>query len=434
MPAGSIFALSKGLRDLEPATRTEIERAYIDTLAVLCAGWEEPVSQAVRRTYPAIRPPWADPDVVADAEAAALVWGTAAHALDYDDVHMTSVTHPSAVLIPAIEAAVRLAPEASDRKADAFAVGLAVNVGLGNAMGFAHYAKGWHATSTLGAVAAGAAIAHLFELDERAFRSALAIAAAQSGGLQRSFGTMTKPLQAGLAAQAGVRAARLAKAGVQGPEDVFTGANGFLAVFEARPDARLDLDVGAAVAGLSRKLFACCYMAHRPVAGAIRLHHEGIAPILANPDVRVEVEVPPGCLKALTVDIPTTGSEAKFSGKYTVAYALTTGHLDLSAFLPDSFGRQDIIDLAQRVSLKETAAAGDAGVGIDRGCVSVSLVDEGAVTASATVEHYPGSPASPITDAELDAKLADCVAMGAPRETGLAARFRSMAKQFAGNA
>ena len=248
MPVGRIFSLSRKLDRLAAATADEIERAYTDTLAVLCAGWDEPVTQAVRRAYPRVGAPWDEVDG-AEPEATALVWGTAAHALDYDDVHMTSVTHPSAVLIPAIEAAARSAPELRDRRSTAFALGLAVNVGLGNAIGFAHYAKGWHATSTIGAVAAGAAVAHLFGLEERAFLSALAIAAAQAGGLQRNFGTMAKPLQAGLAAQAGVRAARLAMAGLEGPADVLAGDNGFIAVFEGGADAELELDVEAAVAG-----------------------------------------------------------------------------------------------------------------------------------------------------------------------------------------
>jgi len=433
MPAGQIFTLSKGIGDLSPATRREVERAYIDTLAVLCAGWNEPVTRALRQTYPHVRAPW-EAVSSSDAETTALTWGTAAHALDYDDVHMTSVTHPSAVLVPAIEAVARLVPGTGGRMAGAFAVGLAVNVGLGNAMGFAHYEKGWHATSTIGAVAAGAAIAHLLDLDERAFRSSLAVAAAQSGGLQRNFGTMIKPLQAGLAAQAGIRAAHLARSGLEGPGDVFTGNNGFLAVFEGPPDTRLELDIEAAVAGLSRKLFACCYMAHRPVAAAIRLHEAGASDLLADQDTGVEVEVPPGCLKALTVDIPASGSEAKFSGKYTVAHALSTGRLGLSAFVPESVASPEFAGIARRVVLRETSTAGEAGVGIDRGSVTVSLVRGGSVAARASIEAYPGSPAAPITDAALEAKLSDCIAMGAPHEKDLAARFRSMAKQFAGNA
>lgn len=433
MPAGHILALSRDLGPLSQTTTREIERAYVDTLAVLCAGWNEPVTRALRNAYPNVEAPWDSTDI-ADAEAAALTWGTAAHALDYDDVHMTSVTHPSAVLIPAIEAAARLDARYAGRRAGAFAVGLAVNVALGLGMGFRHYAHGWHATSTIGAVAAGAAIAHLFGLEGKAFRSSLAIAAAQSGGLQRNFGTMAKPLQAGLAAQAGIRAARLAMAGVDGPDDVLIGRNGYLAVFQGDPDVGLEFDIDAAASGLSRKLFACCYLAHRPVAAAIRLHGEGVASMLDNRDVTIDVEVPPGCLQALTIGIPASGAEAKFSGQYTVAHALLTGRLSLSAFLPESLGRTEILNLARRVSLREAEALASTEVGIDRGAVTVSVMRKDRVAASTSLVHYPGSPAAPMTDDELDAKLLDCIAVGAVSGSGLETKFHLSARQFAGSA
>jgi 2-methylcitrate dehydratase PrpD len=425
-----VHALSQRAGQLSPATRKEIERAYVDTFAVLCAGWDEPVTASLKRVHPNVRAPWLPSDAT-EPEVAALVWGTAAHALDYDDVHMTSVTHPSAVLFPAIEAVAQFVPQAQARKAGAYALGLAVSVGLGRALGFAHYAQGWHATSTIGAVAAGAAIAHLLDLDAKAFAAALAIAAAQSGGLQRNFGTMTKPLQAGLAAQAGVRAARLAQAGLEGASDVFAGSNGFLSVFGGTADARLELDLDAAASGLSRKLFACCYMAHRPVAAALQLHKRFKAEDFESSDLQFEVEVPTGCLKALTIEIPKTGAEAKFSGQYTVAHALLRGELGLSAFLEAQVGSRQVINLARRVNLRESADAGVGDVGIDRGAVTVSVIRSGNTVASATVGDYPGSSASPITEAELDAKLADCVAIGAPQDVSLAGHIRSLAARFA---
>ncbi|WP_378941699.1 MmgE/PrpD family protein [Mesorhizobium sp. ANAO-SY3R2] len=423
-----IFALSKSAVGVSATGRTEIEHAYIDTLAVMCAGWNEPVTQAMRKAFVDVTPIWQARNAI-ESETAALVWGTAAHALDYDDVHMTSVTHPSAVLIPAIEAAACLHPEAVSRKASAYAVGLALNVGLGQALGFGHYAHGWHATSTIGAVAAGAAIAHLLDLDQAGFSSALAIAAAQAAGLQRNFGTMTKPLQAGLAAQAAVRAGRLALAGVGGAEDVLEGTNGFLAVYGGNPETTLTLDVEAALKGLSKKLFACCYLAHRPVAAALQLHAEGRCSALEGAEI--DVLVPPGCLKALTVGIPSTGIEAKFSGQYTVAHALLRGELGLRAFLDSSVCDPAVIELAHRVALRESPGEQAAEIGIDRGEVRITILRNGVAEAFATVTHYPGSPALPITATQLAAKLADCVALGAPDDTTLETRIREMARDFA---
>lgn len=408
MLAGSIYRTSRELPGLSDRARAEIEMAVADTLAVMAAGWDEPAARGPRNACPAIRLPW-ETDNGGDPESRALVWGMAAHALDYDDVHMTSVTHPSAVLVTAIEAMVRARPKLAHRRAGAFALGLAVNVALGEALGFRHYEHGWHATSTIGSVAAGAAIAHLLDLDEPAFISALAIAAAQASGLQRNFGTMVKPLQAGLAASAGVRAGLLAAAGVCGPEDVFGGANGFLAAFGGDAAAMPELNVESAVTTLSRKLFACCYMAHRPVAAALELRQSLNPAALDDRALTVSVTVPPGCLKALTVSIPTTGLEAKFSGRYTVAHALRHGTLGLGAFMDAAVADSAVIDLARRVELSESAADSSDLVGMDRGEVTMSASLDGKIVVSATATTYPGSPAQPMTTEQLAEKLSDCV-------------------------
>lgn len=427
MLAETIYDYSRNLDGLSDAARAEIEIAATDTLAVLVAGWDEPAARGVRNAYPAIRLPW-ESDNGGDTEARALVWGTAAHALDYDDVHMTSVSHPSAVLVPAIEAMARARPELADRRAEAFALGLAVNVALGEALGFRHYEQGWHATSTIGAVAAGAAIAHLLGLDRSGFCSALAIAAAQASGLQRNFGTMVKPLQAGLAAAAGVRAGLLAGAGVRGPDDVLGGANGFLNAFGGMTTAMPVLDAEQAAATLSRKLFACCYMAHRPIAAALELRKSIDISIVDQPAFEVTVTVPPGCLKALIVAIPATGLEAKFSGQYTVAHALRHGTLGLGAVTDEAVGEMAVVDLARRVTLCESEPAGAIAVGIDRGEVVIAATLDGRPQASAVVTAYPGSPALPITPDQLAAKLADCV----NGDHAVESHVTQMARTFAG--
>ena len=139
--------------DLSGNQGREVGRAFIDTLACIHAGWDEPVGQRLREVHPDVPLPLADGSrnaKSADPEAAALVLGTAAHALDFDDVHTTSVNHPSAVIVPAIEAMVAAGAGPRERAAGAYVVGLAVNIALGEALGFDHYQRGWHATSTIG--------------------------------------------------------------------------------------------------------------------------------------------------------------------------------------------------------------------------------------------------------------------------------------------
>lgn len=408
MSATAIYACSQAFPPLSDAARNEIGIAVSDTWSVLAAGWDEPPTRAMRRAHAGIGLPWRADDG-GDPETKALVWGTAAHALDYDDVHMTSITHPSAVLVPAIEAVVSARPAAAGRRAEAFALGLAVNVALGEALGFAHYEQGWHATSTIGSLAAGAAVAHLLGLDRPAFLSALAIAAAQASGLQRNFGTMVKPLQAGLAAAAGVRAGLLAEAGIRGPEDILGGSNGFLGAFGGGASAMPALDIEGSAGTLSRKLFPCCYMAHRPVAAALELRRLIDAPVLDDPAFRVEAEVPPGCLKALTVKIPRTGLEAKFSGHYAVAYSLIHGAPGLKAFTDAAARDAAVAQLAERVDLRESGSEDPVATGIDRSEVVLCAMLAGKVLARTTAAAYPGSPARPITSEQLEAKMIDCL-------------------------
>ncbi|MBI4081481.1 MAG: MmgE/PrpD family protein [Candidatus Lambdaproteobacteria bacterium] len=424
-----------------PAPLTEalpiVVPAFEDTLAVTLAGWHEPPAQGViaahgwEGTPPLLGPlsGVAPRDIAPrDAVTTALVWGTAAHALDYDDVHMTSSTHPSAVIVPALLAALGVAPEAvrgpapeaargpapeaAPRLAGAFAVGLATNVALGRVLGFPHYEKGWHATSTIGPMAAAAALAHLFALDATEAAHALALAAAQAGGLQRNFGAMAKPVQAGLAAGAAVRAALMARAGVTGDSDPF-GPKGYFDLYAgaklSTPPDEVTPDLAAG--GISVKLYPCCYLAHRPIGAAIelrqRLHERGVAPAALS---SIEVRGPQGAFIALRVTNPRIGSEGKFCGPYAVACALLDGTVTLGHFEDDAVRRPDLRALLDRTVLKEEPRGSAAAGSLSAGSVRVVAFDaKGRPLAQGERATFPGSPESPPTAAEREAKLRDCL-------------------------
>ncbi|MBY0510018.1 MAG: MmgE/PrpD family protein [Rhodospirillaceae bacterium] len=395
----------------DAANAREVTRAYADTFAVIQAGWNEPVTRNMRKAYPDVQSPLLSSNTKVDAEHAALVWGAAAHALDYDDVHSTSVSHPSAVLVPAIEAAVRAENLPRDRVVNGYLLGLSVNIALGEALGYSHYEKGWHATSTVGPLAAAAAIAYIYNLDEAAFRHALSLAAAQGGGMQRNFGEHAKPVQAGLAASAGVRAARMAANGVTAAFDAF-GEKGFLDLYAGKIPGRpvTDIVLTPDASTLSRKLYACCYMAHRPIMAALDARKKFDPKLLADPRVQVEVKVPFGGATALRHPVPTTGLEGKFSGPYAVAAALIDGRVNLGAFEDEHVRRADLQNLLRRTRLIEDPLDGDMPIGMDHGTVRLTVKRGDEILAFAEVTPFPGSPSSPITDAELDAKVRDCVA------------------------
>jgi len=389
-----------------------VRAAFEDTLAVAFAGWGEPVTRHVASLYAAGAALYPDEDAPTDGEAGAFIYGTAAHALDFDDVHEASNTHPSAPIVAALVAAVREQPELAPRATTAFAVGLAANVGVGRVLGFKHYEKGWHATSTIGPLATAAALAYLYGLDAAAAAHALGLAAAQAGGMQRNFGAMAKPVQCGLAAAGGLRAARLARVGVTATADVF-GPRGYFDLYagtalEADPDSiEFDLYGG----GISVKLYPCCYMTHRPIAVGLQareeMQREGIAP---DSLARIDVIAPPSSYLPLIVQDPQVGSEGKFCGAYTVACALLDGAVGLAHFEDDAVHRPDVRRLMERIRMVEREGVAD-GLMRRRSVQELVAHDaDGNEAIHTQVVPFPGSPASPPTPAQIETKVRDCLA------------------------
>ena len=386
--------------------------AFEDTLAVGFAGWAEPVARGIASVVPGgLKQKPAGP-VTTSLTDASLLYGAAAHALDYDDVHQVSTTHPSVPIVAALVAARRAVPEHAERLASAYAVGLGLNVGLGRVLGFSHYEKGWHATSTIGPLAAAAALAHYFGLNRAASAYALAMAAASAGGLQRNFGTMAKPLQAGLAAETGARAALLARAGVTADPDVF-GAKGYFDLYagERGGESADAVELDSKGEGICVKLYPCCYMTHRPTAAALdarrKLAKAGIA---LERVADVEVRGDKGVFLALRVTDPQTGNDGKFCGPFVVACALLDGAVGLVHFTDLAVKRADARALMAKVRLVERnpdAAHGD----VQGGPIELIVRDAGGqVLVHTKREAFPGDPQDPPTAAQRRNKVKDCLA------------------------
>ncbi|MDB5375118.1 MAG: 2-methylcitrate dehydratase PrpD [Belnapia sp.] len=403
---------------LSAADRQDVLLAFADSLACVHAGWHEPVARATAAAWHGGVVPLLDGTTAPTAEHAALITATAGHALDYDDVHLASTSHPSVVLVPALLAMQAAGGLPAARLAPAFAIGIAVNAALGQAMGYAHYRRGWHATSTIGPLAGAAALAHLLGLDRTATRQALALAAAQSGGLQRNFGSMAKPAQAGFAAAAAVRAATLAQAGLTADTDIF-GPGGFLDLYggDAEASARgATVALDARPGSIARKLYPCCYATHRLIAAALAARaqhggqhgsqHGGATPA----DAAVTLHVPAGGMQPLRDALPRTGLEAKFSAEYTVAVALWQGSLGLADFEDAAVARPEAAARMARVTVIEAPVGADGVSGLEHGAAQLTVAQGGRVIARGEAGPIPGSPARPATRAELAAKVADCLA------------------------
>lgn len=338
-------------------------------------------------------------------------WAVLAHVLDFDDLHLPSTTHVSAVCVP-----VALSCGGGAR---AYLAGAGVMARLGTSLGWPHYRAGWHATCTAGAYGAAVAAASALGLDAERTAIALALAVPAAGGVQRAFGTSAKALQVGFAADAGVRAAQLAAAGASADPaalDQWLGLVGRREGAAETVDPGLAYSSGPAVpGGLAIKLHPCCYALQRPIAAVRELRER-------NPEVdpaqvrRISVRTPASALQPLIHHRPATGLEGKFSLEYAVAAALLDDWPDFESFGDAGVRRPEARRLVEAVEV--VAAPG--GDGLLDGEVEIEVACEDGAAHRAAVALPAGAPERPPSDAELGAKVRACAAY-AETPTDLAA-------------
>ena len=346
------------------------------------------------------------------APVAALINGTAAHALDYDDNFHPMAGHATAVLAPAIFAVAEARGASGHAVLDAYAVGLEVQARIGEGVNLVHYERGWHSTSTIGTFGAAAACARLLGLDAQGVAAALSLAFSMAGGSKLQFGTMAKPMHAGLAAQHGVMAADLAAAGVKGIAEPLEGPWGFRDLFagasspgfSARP-FRAPLAVERY--GLKAKLHPCCASAHCALDALLALRAEhGFGPEAVE---RIDVLVNRMSYDNLMYPNPRTELEARFSMHWCIAVALLQGRLGLADFSAEALGRKAVRASLTRIAMRHTAPGRELALmdnGREPAMVSVLLKDGRRLERYAP--HAKGTLQSPATAKELDAKFADC--------------------------
>jgi 2-methylcitrate dehydratase PrpD len=356
------------------------------------------------------------------AASAALVNGTLAHALDFDDTHLPSVLHPSAAVVPAALAAAEASGASGQGLLAAVAAGdeLVVRVGmagydreLGNSVFFE---KGLHATSICGTLGAALAAAMLYGLDEAGIGHAVAISASMGAGIieaNRAGGTV-KRVHCGWAAHAGVAAAELALHGLTGPPTVFEGRFGFLRAY-------LDesVDAAAITAGLGEewelprvffKPYPANHFTHAGIDAAIRLRQEGLDPDdveelelgVAAPTLRTIAQ--PESEKAR----PVTGYAAQFSGPFTVATALLGGGglgVSLDDFTDEAVEAPQKLDLASRVRCIADEECGRIFPNQFPAVLRARL--KSGELRKARVSHNRGGPENPLSDGELETKFRD---------------------------
>ena len=361
----------------------------------------------------------------AGVRAAALINGAAAHTLEVDDIFREGIYHPGAPTIAAALAVAQSRRASGERFLRAVIVGYEISTRIAAAMGRAHY-RYWHNTGTIGCFGAASAVAELLGLDRMRFAHALATVATFSAGLQQAFRTdsMSKPVHAGRAAEAGVTAALAAAEGVTGSLDIMEGEAGFGRAMGNGPDwerALATLGEDFHITRMTFKNHACCGHAFAAIDGALAL--KGRMGVAAGEIARVRIGGYRATLEVAGIADPATAAEARFSTPYLVATALTHGSVRLAAFEPAR-----LEDAATRALMRRVEVALDpeldAAFPAQR-AARVAIESRDGRRGEHLQPTRKGDPDMPLSDAELEHKYLELASpvLGEERARRLLARL-----------
>jgi len=405
------FVRSMRTRTLDPALLDAAKQSFVDWFAVSIAALSDPAPSIVRAQMLRWGTQGRAVSLYGDrlaAAPAALVNGTAAHSLDYDDVHLGTAYHASAPTLAAVLAV------ANDRGLDshavlaAFVAGFEVGTALGDAgVGVALADRGWHPTGILGHFSATAAIAALLDLDTTQIADALGLAATQMAGLQASGGSMAKPFHVGKAAMNGILSAELALDGLQAERRLLDDADrGVLGCLFQKPTLAAFDALGSSWQLLrnSFKPYAACQLTHAAFETSASLA-EGFSAGGLN---KVRAYVNPLAPKVASRLRPASPMEGKFSIPYCVALGLKGHRAAPNDFTPERMADAALLDLTDLVEVVPDER-------VERWQAKVELRYADGSTRDARIESVLGSTARPLAWPDLEAKFAASVepALGA---------------------
>lgn len=404
------FAVQFPAGDVPVAARHETTRAFMHWIGCALGGCRQ---DAIARALDAVRPFFGPAQASllgrterADALHAALLNGMSSNVLGFNDTHLDTVIHPTECVAAALLALAEWRPVDGAAFLHALAIGIEVECRIGRAIYPDHYEAGWHITGTAGIFGAAAAAGRLLGLDEQRMAWALGIAATQAAGLRDTFGTMSKCLNPGRAAQNGLAAACLARAGFTSSECALEAPRGFAHVLSTKQD------FGAITGGLGER-FEIMQNTYKPYPSGIVIH-PSIEACLRLHDAhridsgritRVALRVHPLVLELTGRRDPGNTLEAKLSVFHSAAAALMFGKLAEREYADPVVRDPALIRLRDRIE-----AAPDAEVAKDEAHATVWI--DGAEPCSVHVEHATGSRTRPMSDGDLERKfrgLADAV-------------------------
>lgn len=390
------------------------ERCFVDTLGVAIAGASAAAGTIAKDTYDSLYSPGPATIIGTNSSLpepeAAFVNGTASHALDYDDVSTGMDGHPSPPLVAPILSLTESLDRSGKDMLTAYVAGFetlcyVAAPNLRGRTGPGAHERGWHPTAIFGTFGATAAASHLLDLTPNQTQQALNIAASMAAGLKRNFGSLSKPMHAGQAGAAGIRAARLAENGFTAIDDALL--TGFFPVYLGVED--LDESVLYSLGdrwalledGVDIKKYPACYATHTTILAAQELvaKHKITPAEIANVHVTINSQ-----MKDLLVhDNPETEAQAKFSIPYTTASAIVFDYIGIETFEPDTITDDSVQGIRRLVEYELDESLPPQST---ESTVTVELED--GTQLSNTIDTPPATHENPLSETELREKFIEC--------------------------
>ena len=409
---------------LTPLAISQAKMCLIDALGVTLAGLAEDATRILMRTPGVATAPGRSlifgTKHRTSALDAALVNGTAAHALDYDDFSSIMGGHHTVPLMPALMALAEEHSFSGEKVLVAYVVGVEVQIRFARALGFHHYDKGWHPTSTLGTFGAAAAVGHLLGLDQVQMTTALSIAASLAGGIKANFGTMVKPLHAGQCGRNGMFAALLARGGFDANPLALEHHQGFLNVFNGPGtfDAGKLIENWAAPleiesSTIALKQFPCCGSTHPAIAMMLSLVRE--ERFTADDVAKIDILPHRRRLRHTNTPDPRCSLDAKFSVQYVTVRALLSGAVRLCDFEGDAYAEPAIRHLLAITEARPHPEMAD-DAPQQWGAEVIVRLKDGRMLSRRTDELIGRGGDSPMTRDEMWEKFEDCAQRALPHD------------------
>jgi 2-methylcitrate dehydratase PrpD len=293
----------------------------------------------------------------------------------------------------------------------AFIRGFEVECKLAEAIRPDHYRRGFHTTGTIGALGACAVASQLLQLEETALRYALGVTASLSSGIRVNFGTMTKPLHAGMAAFNGVTAGLLAQRGFTADQTALDGDWGFMQVFGGGWEAekvigKIGNPYALITPGASIKIYPCGSLGQPTMDALLQIVRKED---LHAHDVReIRVRAGPNILAPLRYARPVTELEAKFSLQFGLACILVRRRAGLAEYTSTVVHDPMIRETMLKVKPMLDPEVASMGVEKMRSLLEVELHNRRVITRF--VDSVRGTPEQPLQKYELYDKLRECTA------------------------